>query len=488
MLGLNATKDAPQATAPSPYPVAAHNPQHRQTILGIAVPGIAPLQDGSTPGNDVARGIAGAGRTLVGSPDGVLPPPAPLVDLPPPPPPQIVRAKGVPLLGVALSVGAVVLVGGITIAWCARTTSTITAQARSAPDGRDILHIHCDVRSCKDGTSVEIGGARALLVGGEADLTLDTPLHVGQNSLSVRIDRPGIGRDEMVTMPVPVAFRIGADVAPMSGPHPSIVIRVQAAPGSDVTIEGKHVTLDGDGTGAYAIDESAATDGPADESKVISVDVPYSIVSGGSTVPNVGRGTISARVPIAPLRVDSPRGRTIVEADHLDVAGRAPKGATVTVDGAAVGAGPEGAFETSVPLAAFGERVLEVRAGTPALSVRTVRLSVKRVQSLKAEAIAFEEQRNVGYDEAMAHLGANAGSPIIVQGEVIETRGSVMLVDDRRGCSKGPCATRIVLSQEARIPRGSEVRAFGRLVRPFTTPAGQTVPEVEADFVLTNGR
>ena len=90
-----------------------------------------------------------------------------------------------------------------------------------------------------------------------------------------------MGRDEVVALSVPVAYRVRADVSTMNGPHPSILIHVEALAGSDVRVADKGVTLDASGTGTYAIDESAATEGPADESRVVSLDVPYTVASAG---------------------------------------------------------------------------------------------------------------------------------------------------------------------------------------------------------------
>jgi hypothetical protein len=346
------------------------------------------------------------------------------------------------------------------------------------------VHLTCDPASCKDGTTVEYQGAKSTFATGECDLLLAEPLRVGDNPLVLHIDRPGLGRDEILNLVVPVAYRVHADIAAMSSAHASIMIHAQAAPGTTVRIDGKDVPLDSSGSGTYAIDESSAAEGPADESKVVSADVPYVVTSKAGTQ----SGTVSARVAIAPLRVDAPGTQGVVEEDHVLIAGRAAKGANVTVDGAPVPVGPDGSFESTVGLNAMGDRVIEVRGGTPALTPRTVLVTVKRVPSLTDEARAFEAQNTVGYDAAVADLAGNAGRPMVVEGEVFDSRGSahrtLMLVDDRRGCRKGPCMARVIVGRDMTIARGENVRAYGRVARAFATASGQTVPEVEADFVL----
>lgn len=459
-------------------------------MLGVAIPGIAPLRPGEGTMTAPSQGSMGSRREAL--PPGVdlpLPPlvpaPAPMAELPAPPPPRIVRRGGVPLVAVALAAGALVVVGGAAIAYFWRGAPPISAVPRATPEGTDALHLTCDPASCKDGTVVAVDGATAKFATGVADLLLAQPLHVGQNALSMHVDRPGMGRDEVVALSVPVAYRVRADVSAMNGAHPSILIHVEALAGSSVRVADKDVTLDASGAGTYAIDESAATEGPADESRVVALDVPYTVASAGHA-PEAG--TVSARVAIAPLRVDAPGSRAVVDTDQVLLAGRAAKGATVTVEGAPATVGADGTFEKSVALTAPGEISVEVRSGTAALAPRTVHVTLKRVTSLADEAKAFEKQATLGYDAALANLATDAGRPIVVDGEVVEPRASghrtLLLVDDRRGCAKGPCLARVVIGQEVAIARGDRLRAYGRVTRGFATPAGQTVPEIEADFVL----
>jgi hypothetical protein len=307
-----------------------------------------------------------------------------------------------------------------------------------------------------------------------------------------------MGRDEIVRLVVPVAYRVSADVTTMSAPHPSITIRVEAMRGAQVQVDGKPLALDANGAGAYAVDETAATEGPADESRVVSVDVPYVVEpaqsgrAGSTARMPQQKGTVSARVAVAPLRVDAPGPRAVVDEDKVLVAGRAAKNATVTVDGAPVTVGPDGAFETFVPLPAEGDRTIDVRAGTGALTPRLVHVGVSRVGSLADAAKAFEQQKPLGYDAVMSDIAGKTGQPIVVEGDVLESRGSghrtLALVDDKRGCARGPCLVRVVIGRDLSLVRGERLRAYGLVARPFTTATKQTVPEMESAFVLRTRR
>jgi hypothetical protein len=312
---------APPGTAPP----AAHGAQaaspvslkpSSKTMLGVAMPGIAPTlpPDEAAP-PPVMRGASGPGQGHAQGPMAqahrapaltlplqvqYVPPPEPLRELSAPLPPRIVRKKGgFPLAAVALVMGVLVLAGGVVLALFWKGAPPITGQARATPEGKDVLHLVCDAKSCKDGTAVTIGGVRAVFTGGQADVPLATPLHVGDNALQLNVDRPGMGRDETVRLVVPVAYRVSADVSTMGAAHPSITIRVEASPTAQVSVDGKPLALDANGAGAYTLDETAAAEGAADESRVVSADVPYTIAVAGHAADH---GKVSARVAVAPLR------------------------------------------------------------------------------------------------------------------------------------------------------------------------------------------
>jgi hypothetical protein len=492
-MGLSGGSPNLPAAAP---PVATPAPRARRvqsTVLGVALPGIAPLRPGDSgapPQDDAGTPFSPADEyanaALI---PPLVPPPAPLDEVPAPVPARIVRRKGVPLVAVALVTGGLLLGGGVGLFWLSRDRPSISGQLRMAPDGTDILGLQCDPGSCKNGTLIEVDGARSAFAAGKSDLVLSSPLHVGDNRLAIHVDRPGMGRDEVVSLVVPVSFRIRADVSGLNATKPTVSIRVEAAEGSVVTIDGKAMPLDATGAAAYEIDESSATNGPADESRVVNVLVPYTVTAKGGPTES---GTVSARFSVAPLRIDVPGTHGVVDRDQILLAGRAAKGATVTVDGTAVPTAPDGSFETTVPLTSTGERALVVRAETALLSPRTVQVDVKRVASLLQESRAFERLNPLSYDAAMADPTGSVGQPVMVEGEVMKARASghrsLLIVDDRRGCAKGSCLARVALAQDVAPAPGTVVRAYGRVAPPLATASGEAVLEVEADFVVPNKR
>jgi hypothetical protein len=480
---------AATSTATATAPQARGGGSMKKTMLGVARPGIAPLRAGEAPPEPPPSSSASELARTAQVPVRHVPAPAPLVDLAPPSPPRIVRRGGVPLAGAALVTGALVVLGGLVIALLWRSTPPIVAQARASADGRDVLHLTCDPQSCADGTVVRAGNAQSAFMAGQSDLPLATPLRIGENPMVLQVTRPGSSRVEPVHVTVPVAYRVRADVSTMSAAAPAFTIHVQALPGTVVRVGSASVPLDATGSGTYSIDETATTEGPADESRVVSADVPYAITAPGRAPE---QGTVTARVSVAPLRVDAPGARAVVDEPRITLAGRAPRGATVTVDGAPVTPGPDGAFETSIDLPALGDRTVAVRAETAALVARTVHVTIRRVASLEQEAKAFERQPTVGYDDAMKDLKAATGQPMVVEGEVIDARGSghrtLVLVDDKRGCRKGPCLARVIVGRDVALARGVTLRAWGRVARAYPVPGGGAVPEVEADFILVPRR
>lgn len=491
MLGLSAgTPGVPPVAPPAVPPVPRPQPP-RATVLGVALPGIAPLRagDSGAPAPTATAAASYPNESNAAFVPPIVPAPAPLADLPAPSLARFVRRTGVPLVAVLLVAGGLLLGGGLGLFWLSRDRPAITAQLRASPEGADVLGLRCDPGSCKNGTSVDVDGARSTFTDGKSDLTLSTLLHIGDNPLALHVDRPGLGRDEVVRLVVPVSFRIRGDLSGISALKPTVAIHVEAATDSIVTVDGKPLALGAGGTATYSIDESAATEGPADESRVVAVQVPYSVTAKGAAPET---GIVTARFSVAPLRIDVPGSRGVVDRDRIVVAGRAAKGAVVTVDGSAVSVASDGSFEASIALVAVGERVLRVRAGTPLLSPRTVSVEVKRVASFAQEARAFERLKPLSYDAAMVNPSASVGQPVAVEGEVMKARTSghrsILIVDDRRGCAKGSCLARVSLAQDLAPAPGTVVRAYGRLAPPFAAASGETVMEVEADFIVTSKR
>ena len=508
----------PAAVAPPPSsaPVAqAHAPalNNRGTMIGVAIPGIAPVQAAPTAGpqsvgqNRTMMGVAIPGiapmargpgspyvqpqRPLAPPPPPILPRPAPLVDDEPGvgPVPTLAR-RGVPLAYVAGAVFVIVALFGLTTAvlW---KSHPLVVQPKLDAQGREQLHLQCE--TCKDGTMAQFDGAKAAFASKEADLTLTNPLKVGDNDITIHLDRPGLGRDEEVKAVVPIAYRVKADLSGLSGPHPQIVVKVQALAGTDVRVDDKPVSLDANGEGAYALDVSTLTTGWSDDLRLIDRSISYAIVPKGGTEQ---RGALAVRAGIATLHLDAPGPSAVIESTSFKVAGRTVKGGTVTANGQPVSVDAEGIFTRTYDATTLGDIPVELRADGPQLASRTARFTVKRVAHLEGEGKLRERAPWVGYDQIVKDLDGSIGKSTVVEGEVVDARSggaggglSVAIVDDVRGCPADPCVVRVVYGGDDALARGDRVRAYGRVTRgvaaqPGAVAGASPVPEVQADFVV----
>lgn len=502
--GIAPTAPGAAAAAPIPAEPSGRIPPAGGTMLGVAIPGIAPTAPGAAaaPGGQFAPGLQGQGtQGQAGAPPGrirvahtaigevpVLPLPAPYVDdVSMPVAPVRQQKSGVPIAVVVAIVAGLVLVGGLLIFLLKPGAPPISGQPRLDAQGNQILHLVCE--NCPDGTTVELDSAKATFKAKEADLPLAKPLEVGENDLVLKVDRPGTGRDEQVKLPVPLGFYVRADLSDIAAKPPVITVRVAAAPATVVTVDGKPLPLDASGKGAYALDVTSDTDGSTEEVRVIDKKIPYTVTLKGGPAQS---GTVSARIAVVPLRLDEPSLHAVIDSNAFVVAGQSAAGATVTIDGKPVSAQADGSFAETHTAASTGDTSLEIRATAQGRAPRTVHLTVKKVASLAAEAKAADVTPRATYDEIAPDIASKAGQPAVLAGEVVEARvtghQTVALINDTRGCKSGPCLARVVAPEDAKLARGGSVRVYGTVTRAVTTSAGKTVPEIAADFVVAGKR
>jgi hypothetical protein len=485
-------------------PAAPH--AHAGTMLGLAVPGVAPLAAtmpldggpapvGLSPANQDALGarkpVRGKLANTALSDMAYLPPPAPYVDdVPMPAAPPVRSRSGVPLTLVAAVVSGLVLLVGGAVLFLYRSAPPLTAKPQLDAQDNEVLHLQCE--SCADGTTVTLDGAKATFRANQTDLALAVPLKVGNNDVALTLDRPGAGRDEQVKLVVPLAFRIRADLSQIDAKPPTILVRVAAAPGSDVTVDKKPLTLDSSGTGSYAIDVSADTDGPTEDVRLIDRRIDYTITAPAHAAAKgvaPSSGQVTARVAVVPLRVDAPGAHAIVDGASFTIAGQTLAGGTVSVDGQPATVQPDGSF-VATHAATTDPASIEIRASAPTHAPRSAHVTVKRTTSFEAEAKAAEQTAPplLTYDQIAPDIASKVGQRAVIAGEVLEAprvagHQAIVLVSDTRACKAGPCLARVIASEDVKLARGQSVRAYGTVTRAVTTSTGKTVPELQADFV-----
>ncbi|HKQ70603.1 MAG TPA: hypothetical protein VJT73_14750 [Polyangiaceae bacterium] len=490
--------DTPPLSNPVPFAPAAPEraaiPAHKKTVLGVAMPGIAPLAPGVPKEPERSPVAAYAPQAVGPSPTTTAwSPSAPTPSWHPEPTshPRVLarsepRARTSNRSAAIAIVGGLVLAGGaVAFAFLWRSPPPLRAEARAETSGTDLLHITC--ATCPDGTELRVGAASAKVAARAADLALAAPLQIGENRFSVDIDRPGNGRDEKVALSVRIGYRIRPDLSRLEADKPMLRVAVEGAPGGEMQIDGKALKLGPDGKGNYDVDISPECTGLADETKTVERAIPYSVI-GTSGAPE--KGTVNIRVAVVPLHVDAPGAYTVVAVDRFLLAGRTSRGARLAAHGQAVPVAADGSFSRPVPLPVLGESSVELRASAPGQAPRSARVKIKRVVQLADEARDFAAKAPLSFADLTTDVNQHIGEPIVIVGEVAEGRSqgarALALVDVQKGCSRSPCLARIALPSEDALVRGDRVQVYGHVARAITpkSDTGGAVPEIEAAFTI----
>ncbi len=466
--------------------VPAHLGSQNRTMMGVAMPGIAPTHQGAPQQGGYSRPPSSqVNNTMLGAAmPQIAPMPAPYVEEQMPVAPHVAQKRGVPIV-VAIGLFAALLIGGAAVMFILyKPAAPVVAVPELDAEGRDVLKLTCE--GCADGTKISVGTATSTLAKHEARLLLAQPLKVGQNPLVLKIDRPGAGRDEDAKIEVPVAFRLRADLSTLSATPPTITVRVEAQPGADVRIAEKPIALDAKGQGALAVDVGPDTMGPSDETKRIDRTIEYSITTKGGAPQ---KGTVRAQAGIAALHIDTPSSHAMIDQDVSWVSGQTTPLAEVSINEQTVTADAAGLFATKLEALPIGETKIHVVSRPKNFAARTLDFAVVRVARLEDVAKTLEAEGPLGYDAYSDGTSGRNGAKVALDGDIVEARrGSahqwLLLVETRRGCSKlGQCLVRVQDFREGEMNRGDHVRIYGRFLRSVTA-AGRTIPEVAADVTL----
>jgi hypothetical protein len=476
-------------------------------MLGVAMPGIAPLRPGEAPEppeppaadpspTPYASGELGAtaaplARAWPTRPEA----PAPAHDLPRPrdrarkvavvPAPPANPRRALYVVGAA----GVLAVAAVLFAVLWPSPPPLTARARVDAEGREGVEIACP--TCPDGTTIAIGDAKATMAGHVAQVPLAAPLSVGDNRLKVAIDRPGNGRDETVGVNLPLGYRIRPDLETLQGERPAIQIVVEAQPGTSVTLGGKPVALSA-GRALETVDVTDAVTGLADEVATLSRQVPYSVTPKEGTPE---QGMVNVSVSVVPLHLDAPGPTAVIDGKTFVLAGRSLKGAEVLAAGRPIQVKPDGTFAQVMNVSSVGATQIEVRARLAHMAPRISRIDVRRVESLETAAREFASKSPLGFADIAKSPAAAAGKPVLVGGEVVDVRRqnhqTVMLLDvaasfgcKPQGAGSPACHVRLVQGADNDAKQGTELRAFGRVTRAFSVAGRPDVPEIWVDFTL----
>jgi hypothetical protein len=455
-------------------------------MLGVALPGIAPIRP------------------------GVAKPEAPAVPEPPPPDwqpgwpqpgwpePAALPADEAPLASIAgvprphripwtaafvIVLAAGLLTAAVVVFFLYRARGAIEAKLGSDAEGRERLEVVCT--GCADGAKLRLGAASAAFRGGRAALPLERKLPVGQNRVEVNIERSP-GRSDKVELIVPVEYRVRAETAGLAEPVPHLVVRVQALPGTAVVVDGKPLTLDAQGNASGDVPVIKELTGADSGVRTLERRVPYVITPPGGTP---ATGEVSARIGIAPLAVTSPGPSIVIDGPTFVLAGRTAKNASLTVEGRAITVDANGGFAQIMSVSAPGETSVVVRASAPDHAPRLYPLRVRRVDSLAAEAALVRARAATSYAAIADNPDQKRGLAVALDGSVVEARTesftTTLILDVTSGCPKAPCLARVSWGNKLALAAGDKIGAFGELTGSVDGPqTGTRIPSIAADFLL----
>jgi hypothetical protein len=495
---LGQVEAPPVANAPR----GAGSPNFQRTMLGVALPGIAPLRPGVAtaegPGTPAGAPPPEADR----APNAVRAPEPPRVttqvvetervQAPPTAPSGSARvavaaappAKGLPRGAIVLIIVAAVLavVAGV-VAFLWESPRPITAVVVADDHGTESLAVTCD--DCTDGTVVALGTASVKLASHKGQLALPKPLAIGSNQLMLEVKRPGIGRDEAVTLSVVVGYRIRGDLSALAEDPPKAKVLVEAVPGTAVVVDGHSMALDSAGKAEYPIDVSKEIQGPSDTVVPFERQVPYVVTETGKP-PH--QGIVDIRFGIAPLRVDAPGASIVIQGETFTLSGHTLKDGRVSVASRAITVDTQGRFAQLMNVSSIGETTIVVRADAKDHAPRLVPVKVKRVASLEDEANAFRLSATSDYG-SIADADQKKGTAVALDGEIVETRidgeVTVFVLDTKTGCATTQCLTRVIYGARFDTKRGAKISVFGHVLGAVDGPrTGVKIPSVAAEFVL----
>lgn len=473
------------ATLPggSPDPAAPQVPggSHRKTMLGVALPGIAPINPGQPKSEPPP------------SPPAAAPAPAWQYGVPPKaaayePAPETAAAPSRPhripwLAALVIVLAAGLLTAAVVVFFLYRSRGAIEARLASDPEGRERLELSCP--GCADGAKVTLGGVSALFRGGRAALALERKLPIGQNRIEVGIERSS-GRSDKVELTVPVEYRVRAETAGLEQPAPHLDVRVQALPGTAVVVDGKPLALDAEGNASGEIAVAKELTGADSSVRTLERRVPYVITPPGGAP---AAGEVSVRIGIVPLLVTSPGPSIVIDTPTFVLAGRTGKNATLTVEGRPITVDANGGFAQIMSVSSPGETNVVVRASAPEHAPRLVPLRVRRVESLAVEAAALRARSTTAYAAISENPDQKRGLAVALDGSVVEARTesftTALILDVHGGCPKAPCLARVSWGAKLALAAGDPVGVYGVLTGSVDGPqSGTRIPSITADFVL----
>lgn len=486
MVGLAPEPPPAPPAAPQGSDARANPPPHVKTMMGVALPGIAPINPG------------------VPKPE---PEPAPLPTPPPSPAETAAAAPAPPKAGpgaktmtlkaarknervgaIAIGAALVSLLAGAGLYFYLAGPEDIEARVVLDPEGRERILLQCP--RCEDGTAVRLDSSQTTFQNQKAELAVPRPLDVGDTPFTLAVRAPGGGREMPVALNVRVDYRVRADLTGLADASPRVRVVVHAVPGSQATVDGRPVTLDAKGHGGVDFDVSQELTGQDSGIRRLERRIPYSVTPPEGTSQ---QGQVVIQLGITPLVVDAPGEKVMIEGPTFVLAGRTVKGGTVSVEGRPLQVDGDGRFAQVMNVSSVGETTIRVRASADDHAPRLFPIRVRRVASFAEEASRFRTQATASYAAIASSIEDKRGWKIALDGSVVERgndpHSTLFLFDVTSGCSAAPCLARVEYGAPTELRAGDRVSVFGQVAGAVDGPRrGTKIPEIEADFIVKGKR
>jgi hypothetical protein len=476
---------APQAASPAGAPRIA---SAQKTVLGVARPGIAPLNPGQAKAPVMAAApVAAPTHQPAPSPVAWQGGPPPSARREGPVSPRRPAPRRISLTATLAIVGsAMLLVMALVAYFMLRGHGSVTARASLDSKGGEQLDLSCS--ECPDGTKTWIDSGPATFQAGKATLHLQTPLKVGENPIVLVLERPGRSREE-IALSLPIEFRVRSSTEELAQETPKVSVLASVLSGTRLEVDGKVVAAEPNGVVRFDYDVTADVTGPEPSVTTLERVVPYKAVSANGAVQD---GKVQIRIGVTPLIVDAPGASIVLGDKEVVIAGRTAPGARLLIGAQTISLDPEGRFVSKQSLTA-GENSFTVRSTLKELAPRLVKVSVRRSDNLEREAALARSMAQTSYVEVQRAGDAAIGRSLALEGQLFDVRHdgytSVLLVDVKGGCKKVPCLSKVLYGVQTALEKGRSIKAFGKVVRFVDGPrTGERIPEVRADLVVAGAR
>ncbi len=463
------------AISPAPpqpeQPFVPQGAAPKRTLLGVAIPGIAPLnpgqaklpvvpQEGSLDASpmEATGGLSEAELSLAGVP-------------------KRSAGKRLVLLLVLASV-ALMVIGAI--AWYRwREATRLEVAVRTEANGEEVLDVLC--RTCPDGSSLSSDGRTATFKGGHGKLGLARPLSVGDNTRTLEVKRPGRAVDRL-EIAVPVDFRVRGDLSGLYEDRPVVYVQVDVRSGVSIQVEGRPVALDAQGHAKFPVDVEKELTGLNPKVAAFEKRIHYQVMRAATST----EGDVLVQIGVTPLEVTSPGLGLVTASGQFSVSGRTAPTARLIANGHPIVLQADGRFQQMMSLSSAGSTRLRLRATSPDHAPRLFEAEIESVSDLNARAQSWKASATLDFDATWAKAQTTERAIFALTGEVVEAawdgQSTLLLVDVP--CTQRPCLVRGHCGFRVDAKRGQSLSLFGK-TRPGETTAGSSrVLSSDVYFVL----